>query len=166
MRLEPYCFDDYISEPRDDCKCAYHPIEEYDSVRRLSQVSRQITAEFGQCLWKNSFVNFPEPELFLVFFRDRPQVWSNVQGISLTISYQQECWGATTTSLLLKILEFVAQNLNLRFFTIYLRTNWSAFVYMPSTLHEFEKMHEWVVIFRSFKVKEAFCMKMIHYGLG
>lgn len=103
--IYPECLDNYISEPGDDCECPYHPMEEYNNIHRLSQVSRQITAELSEYLWKNSFVNFPDPELFFVFFRDRPKIWSSVQGISLTIYYQQSSMGTTPTSLLPKIAE-------------------------------------------------------------
>jgi hypothetical protein len=134
-------------------------MEEFDTIRCLSQVGRQITAELGECLWKNSIVHFSEAEHFFVFFKDRPKIWSSVQGISLTIYYQQSSMGTTPTSLLYKTSEFVSQNLNLRLFTICLRTRWGALGDLPEIKND-EMMYEWTTIFRSLKIQEAFTVNL------
>lgn len=105
---EAPCHEDIHAGDQNDCFCIYTyvPMPEHEFVHTLSQISRQLTAELGQCLWENAIVDFEDPELFLAFFEDRPQIWRRVKGITLSVCYNNGKFLNTSADLLLRISIF------------------------------------------------------------
>lgn len=111
----------------------------YDILQRLSYISRQITFELGQCLWRDSIVHFSDSKHFIAFFQDRPQIWQHVKCISIDLYWRSEERTTTSLSQLLEISDFASSHLELRAFCIRLHTGLS----FPELLRKFRKLSKW-----------------------
>jgi hypothetical protein len=148
------CHEDIHSGDQNDCFCLYTyiPMPEYGFIHSLSQTSRQLTAELGQCLWENAIVDFEEPELFLAFLEDRPQIWSRVKGITLSVCHNNGKFLNTSADLLLRISTSASQHLDLRLLSLRLLLDFNDLNDLP----KLDDLNEWSIPFREFRVREKF----------
>ncbi|KAK3689151.1 hypothetical protein B0T22DRAFT_167838 [Podospora appendiculata] len=101
------------------CTCPHTIRADYAAIRRLAQVSPQMTQELGSVLWQGAVLVFPGgPEDFALFARNRPAVLGRVRGIRLAVSCNGDVFD-TVTSELAEMLHAVAERCCvLRFFWV------------------------------------------------
>ncbi len=150
---------DYQRGPDEDCTCNYLQMRELDFIHGLSHVTPQFTAEFGECVWENAMVVFQDPELFFVFFQDRPGILRRIKGIILELRYKHEDDFNTSGALLIKISEFVSQHFDLKLLSIRLYTD-LAYSADPLVL---EELDEWTTAFRGLSIREKFVVDIPGY---
>jgi hypothetical protein len=134
----------------DDCPCDSFHDQTYDTLRRLSKVSRQMTEDLGEFLWKHAVVDIVDLEVFLVFFRERPRIWRHVKVLTLCVTHT--LGEQTPTPLLTKVSEFASQHLNLQVLTIHFRIGCCTVGELPRP----KVLEEWAPLFRSMKVWKKF----------
>jgi len=105
----------------DDCSCDYRSPNDYEDVRILAHVSRAFTKDLGECIWHGSTLDVLCAEVLIPFLRDRPAVVPLIKGVILHVEY----WGfayETLTETIKEICDFVLENMQLAFFTLYVDT--------------------------------------------
>ena len=164
MAVSPHCLATRHEVPEwlSNCSCSEEHKDDLVNIQRLSRISRHFTIEFGECLWENAIIHIENPELFFVFFRDRPALPKHIKGLVLDVQYShedQEDFFDTSASLLIKISEFISQHLDLRSISLHLATDWR-FVHDIPNMGSKEKFDIWTAIMRSLKTTEEFVVHL------
>ncbi|KAK0726070.1 hypothetical protein B0H67DRAFT_572295 [Lasiosphaeris hirsuta] len=125
MDPDPECLPAWHGEEDydiDDCTCHYRTPDDYHHYLHLSQVSRQFTAELGDCLWQNATVEFVEPSAFSLFARTRPATLSRIRAVVLHLQYHGDVFD-TPCETLRETCKLVSGTFTaLRFFGVTLST--------------------------------------------
>ncbi|KAK3348893.1 hypothetical protein B0T25DRAFT_231346 [Lasiosphaeria hispida] len=143
------------------CLCSYRPPSSYDHIRRLSQVSKQIAAELGECLWANAMVEFDGPEIFFTFAAERPAALRLIKGIVLRV----DCIAGaldTTPVHLGGVLEFVSARMDVLSFGVRLYTFLDALrvkADADGAAPPWKKMAGWAPLFRALRTR-AFTVRV------
>ncbi|KAK0724355.1 hypothetical protein B0H67DRAFT_103008 [Lasiosphaeris hirsuta] len=107
---------------RGKCVCVYRLSSAYEHVRCLGEVSRQIAAELGECLWANATVEFDGPETVFAFAAERPAALRLIKSVVLGV----DCAGwalDTTTADLDAVLKLVSARMHVLSFGVRLYTD-------------------------------------------
>jgi hypothetical protein len=161
MYLDPDCSGEWC-EILETCTCTYRRRGDYDAIRHLSQVSRQVTRELGECVWENATVDFEDPEVFFLFVRERAAAVRYIRGLVLNVQCHADPFDTLTCNLV-EICDFASQALDLRFCTVRLFTSLTMELGLqPGKPHllAHAKVEEWKAAFRRLRVRERFDVRV------
>jgi hypothetical protein len=160
-RFVPYLDSKHSTPDFENCGCHYRTNPDYESVRILSQISKQFTGEAATVLWLDATVEFEEPDAFFLFFKERPAVIPLVNHVVLHL-HCYGGWADDSTPLIKSICEFISARMDLRLLTVRLHTELSdqnqIVVHNYRTSLEYEPTKqkltvEWPEIMRQVKVR-------------
>jgi hypothetical protein len=151
------------------CPCIHAPPAPFLDIISLSQVSRQITRELGECLWESATVKFEDPGTFLTFARERPAALPFIRGIVLELDCSPESRNLNTdTTELEAMLSFVSENMDLRFFDVELRVllfrDGSIGPESPLPNLMGSTAVAWTPLFRALRRADAFDVRVLELG--
>jgi hypothetical protein len=160
----------------DSCACEYRTPDDYEFIRRLSQVSATFTRELGACLWTGATLEIREPEAFLFFVRDHPAALPLIRAVVLRLRCDGD-WGDECTTTIDKICHVVSERMNPKFFVVCIGSepvdaSMRSQVLARRVKSDIEtavkdKLYgEWKEVIRNFNFRGSFILRLVpHYYL-
>ncbi|CAG8960912.1 hypothetical protein HYFRA_00002450 [Hymenoscyphus fraxineus] len=81
------------------CKCVVAELNAYEAIRCMSHVSRQVSLEVGNVMWRNSTLLVDELNSLPAFVRHHPLALRQIKKLAFTLTYEKDLTDTLTSEL-------------------------------------------------------------------
>ncbi|CAG8981886.1 hypothetical protein HYALB_00013921 [Hymenoscyphus albidus] len=136
------------------CKCVVAELNAYEAIRCISHVSRQVSLEVGNVMWRNSTLLVDELNALPAFARHHPMALRQIKKLAFTLTYEKDLTDTLTSELSLTFA-IIRRYMALQYISIAFHTTNDCL----REVLEGKKIQTWRDLFKNMKMNDNMASK-------